>query len=90
MLFLRNTDGKKDAMLTFAFTGFIVVLFKYLVSGVAADIAGHSVNFGTVDASMMAALLTPTLGAYVARRYTDKKFDQKVEESTPGKPAEEE
>lgn len=70
LLWIKNTDGKEDAMLTMAFMALLVVLIKVSLSGVVVGAA----NFGIgPDASMVAALLTPTLSAYVARRYTDKK-----------------
>ena len=70
-IWIRNTDGKRDAVLTMTLMGFIVVLFKFLFAGVT--VMGFSA--GTIDASMIAAVLTPTLGAYVARRYTDKNME---------------
>lgn len=74
-LWINNTSGSPDAMLTMALMGFIVALTKFLLSGFVLTIeAGHTINFGEVDAASIAALLTPTLGAYVARRHTDKKY----------------
>jgi hypothetical protein len=73
-LWITNTEGKPDAILTMTFIGFIVILLKYVVSDVTLNILSFSLNFGNVDAASMAALLAPTLGAYVARRFTDKKF----------------
>ncbi len=71
---LENSDGKKDAMLTMAAAGFAMILLKLLLSGAAIG----SVSFGELDAGIVAALLTPTLGSYVARRYTDQKLDPEV------------
>ena len=58
---------------------FVVVLIKFMMAGVT--IFGFSA--GEVDASMIAAILTPTLGAYVARRYTDKKHETEAQPSRP-------
>jgi hypothetical protein len=70
-LWLSNTDGKKDAILTLAVVSVAVVLAKVLLAGVVIK----SVNLGTPPgADVIAALLTPTLGAYVARRWGDAKF----------------
>lgn len=68
-MWIKNpgTD-KRDTMLTLAIIGFVVVLIKTILSGVEIN----GVTFGTIDSGMIAAILTPTLGAYVARRYTDK------------------
>ena len=63
---MSNTSGKRDAVLTMTFATVIVVLLKVLFSGVKVG----NFAFGTMDAGLVAALLTPTLGAYVARRYT--------------------
>jgi hypothetical protein len=69
---MKNTDGERDAILTMAFIGFIVVLIKVLLSGVV--IGGKDLSLGSIDAATIGAVLAPTLGAYVARRYTDRKF----------------
>jgi hypothetical protein len=75
ILWFKNPEGNEDSMLTFAFIAFNVVIFKVLFGSTSWTI-GHQVwNIAPIDPVMVAALLTPTLGAYVARRYTDKKFD---------------
>ena len=78
-MWMKNTDGKRDAVLTMAFVAFVVVIVKVLLSGVV--IKKFDVSFGTIDAVTIAACLTPTLGAYVSRRYTDKKFAADKEEA---------
>ena len=73
-LWIKNTAGKEDAVLTMSFFAFVGVMVKFLFSGVSVSLsAGHSFSFGTVDAGVIAAILTPTLGAYVARRHTEAK-----------------
>lgn len=73
-LWIKNTAGKEDAVLTMAFFAFAGVMVKFMLSGVSVSLsAGHSFSFGTVDAGVIAAILTPTLGAYVARRHTEAK-----------------
>lgn len=71
MKWIKNTSGKPDAMLTFACGGFVVVMFKVLFDGVSITLGGHPIGFGTIDASSIAAVLTPILGAYVGRKWTD-------------------
>lgn len=71
---IRNSCGKQDAMLTFCAIGLAVVVIKVLMAGVSLSDGAHSVTFGTIDGSIIAALLTPTLGSYTARRYTETKF----------------
>lgn len=60
--------GQKDTMLTMAVIATLSAVFKFLANGVTIE----SVNLGTVDSTLLAALLTPTLGAYWARKHTDK------------------
>lgn len=71
---IQNTDGKPDAMLTFSVLSLGFVLAKFLVAGTTLAILGHSIDFGQTDGASIAAILTPTLGAYVTRRYTDRKY----------------
>lgn len=79
-MWMKNSDGKKDAVLTMAFMGFIVVLVKILIGGVSIKLANHDVSLGVIDAATVGAVLTPTLGAYVARKYTDKKYHRQEKE----------
>lgn len=70
-MWIRNTQGKKDALLTFAVIGFVVVLAKVLLNG--ATVAG--VSFGTVDPALVGAVLAPTLAAYTTKRVVGGKAD---------------
>lgn len=74
VLWIRNTDGKKDVMLTFAFVSLSIVLIKVLFGGIPFEILGSTYMLTPIDAATIGALLTPTLVAYVGRRYTDRKF----------------
>jgi hypothetical protein len=73
-VWIENSEGKKDTMLTFAVASILVVLFKVLFGGIDFHIKGETYTFLPIDAGTIGALLTPTLTAYVARRYTDAKF----------------
>ena len=64
-------SGKKDTMLTLAVYSTAAALVKFLLNGVTVDILGKNINFGTVDAALLGALLVPTLGAYVSRKMKD-------------------
>ncbi len=79
-MWIKNTDGKKDAMLTFSVLGFVFVLIKLMIAGVSISLGDAVYSFGDLDASSVAAVLTPTLGAYVGRRYTDKRFNRQTDE----------
>jgi hypothetical protein len=70
-IWLKNTRGKRDATLTFALVAFVVVVVKFLLSGVSLAVGDHTVSFGELESGLVAAMLTPTLGAYCARRFTD-------------------
>lgn len=76
-LAFKNSDGKRDPILTLAIISVIVVLLKVLGSGVTFNFGGAPVSFGTIDGGLVGAILTPTLGAAVAHRYTDKHFEDK-------------
>lgn len=58
-------------MLTFAVLSFAVVFVRVLFGGMTFDISGKIITFGEMDAATIGAFLTPTLGAYVGRRWTD-------------------
>ena len=68
-IWINHPRSKKpDTMLTLAVASVLIVLIKFAFSGVEIG----SVSLGTIDAGVIAAILTPTLGSYVARKYTDK------------------
>ncbi len=68
MTWLKNTDGKPDAVLTFSAVSLAVILVKFIFS----EITIGPLAMGNLDAGVIAAILTPCLGSYCARRYTDK------------------
>lgn len=78
-MWIKNSDGKKDAVLTMALIGFLVVCIKVLFAGAVLDLGVRTISIGTIDAATVAAILTPTLGAYVSRKYTDRKYHKVAE-----------
>lgn len=68
---MLNSKGSPDAMLTLGVVSLGVVLVKFFLSEVSIG----PLVFGQLDGLVVASILTPTLGAYVARRYTDSKKD---------------
>ncbi len=46
------------------------VIGRFLVSGLSVTWSGRTITFGVLDAGLVAALLTPTLTAYVASRHS--------------------
>lgn len=74
MIWIKNSDGKPDAMLTFATISFLIVTVNLLVSTFGTiTYDGHSIAFQALDSSVMAAYLGATFTAYVSRRWTDRK-----------------
>ncbi len=67
MKWMDNSQGNPDAMLTLGVISLAVILLKLIIS----EITVGPVAFGQLDAGVVAAILTPTLSAYVARRFTD-------------------
>ena len=79
-MWIKNTDGKKDAMLTFAFLAFSVVTLNILLATFGRiSYKEFQITFDSMDAASMTAYLAATFTAYVTRRFTDKKFDTGAE-----------
>lgn len=85
MIWISNTDGKKDAVLTMTLVGFLSIIGKMLAAGTMIHMATRDITIGGIDGSTIAAILAPTLGAYVARKYTDNKFGRYDEPVDPPK-----
>jgi len=73
MYWLKNTSGKKDAMLTFATVSFGVVTANILLATLGHFEFGRlTFSFSSMDSGTMTAYLAATFGAYVTRRWTDR------------------
>ncbi|HEU5118692.1 MAG TPA: hypothetical protein VFT74_19010 [Isosphaeraceae bacterium] len=68
-MFITDTSGNKSLTATLAVVGFFVTMLKLLLSGASISIGSFSYSFGNIDAAMIAAVLTPVLGTYTARRW---------------------
>jgi hypothetical protein len=69
-LWIKNTDGKPDAVLTFALMSVVTVLFKLLLAGLVVSYKTYFTWTITVpDAATIGAVFLPTLGAYVSNKY---------------------
>lgn len=71
-------SAQPDAMLTLGTWALAVVLFRFLFSNVSIG----TLSFGQLDSTVVAAILTPTLGAYCFRKMSDspdKPTSQKAE-----------
>ena len=82
MFWIKNTNGKEDAMLTFAFLAFSVVTLNILLSTFGSiSYADFTLDFQSMDAAAMTAYLAATFTAYVTRRWTDRKYIDSAPES---------
>lgn len=78
-MWITNTAGKKDAMLTFAVVSFAVVTLNMLLSSLdTINIGSTTIVFKSLDSSMVALYLGSTFTAYVSRRWTDKKYSKET------------
>jgi hypothetical protein len=83
MYWLKNSNGKPSATLTFSTIAFFIVMIKVMLTDVAFTTGDKTLNFGTMDAGLALTLLTPTLGAYIIRRWNG--LNKKEEEESTEK-----
>jgi hypothetical protein len=76
MSFWIKKNGRADSMLTIAVYASAIVLLKFLISGIEFQ----GIKFESLDAGVVGAILTPTLGAYVARKWGRKEENVKPQE----------
>ena len=82
MFWIKNTSGKKDAMLTFAFLAFSVVTLNILLATFGrVSWNSFEISFQSMDAAAMTAYLGATFTAYVSRRWTDSKYSGTTDKS---------
>ena len=74
-LWIKDPVGDSSVTVTFAVVSMAIIVFKLAFGGSVLTLPHFVWNIQTIDAGMVTALLGSTLTAYVARRYTDKKFD---------------
>lgn len=71
---IKHPETKKaDATLTFTAYTVIAVVVKFLLSGITIG----DFSFGPIDPALVMALLTPTVGAYTAKKWAPKKTEIK-------------
>ncbi len=74
-MWIKNTSGKPDSMLTFATFAFIVVTINILLSTFGVlDIKDFHFEFKALDGGIMAVYLGATFSAYVSRKWTDTHY----------------
>ena len=76
-MWIKNTSGKKDAMLTFAFVSFAMVTLNLFLSTFGEIVIGENkISFAALDTGALTAYLGATFTAYVTRRWTDKRYKE--------------
>lgn len=75
MLWIKNTNGRPDAVLTFALVSMVIVFFKLMFAGVEFSFDGFKWIVQTIDAATIGAILVPTLGAYVSNKYVNLQYN---------------
>lgn len=74
---VKNSGGKRDAMLTFATVSFLIVTISIILSSISeVTIGGFKATFVPLDSGLASIYLGATFTAYVTRKYTDKKFEK--------------
>ena len=76
MGWIKNSKGKRDAMLTFATIGFSVVTLNILLH-MFSPICDK--NFEMMDESILTIYIGATFSSYVVRRMSDKKDSNEKE-----------
>jgi len=75
-LWIKNSDGKQDAMLTFATISFFIVTLSIILSSISEiNFSNFKITFIPLDPSLASIYLGATFTAYVTRKWTDKKFE---------------
>lgn len=78
MNWIKNSSGKPDAMLTFAFIAFCVVTINMILWSFSPyTIFGKIIIVKLFEQTASTAYLAATFGSYVGRKYTDRKFKNK-------------
>ena len=84
-MWIKNTSGKKDAMLTFAFVSFAMVTLNLFLSTFGEIVIGQNkISFEALDTGALTAYLGATFTAYVTRRWTDKRYKEGSSEELSG------
>ncbi len=77
---MKNSNGKKDSMLTFAFISFMIVSIVILLSVVKSfTVKGVLFEFHPPNDVLLLGYLGATFGSYVTKRYHDNKIVKKEE-----------
>lgn len=76
--FIINSEGKQDAMLTFSALAMFVICINLSLATISGlTMQEFSISFVPMGDTTILALLGSTLGAYTARKATDRHFNFK-------------
>jgi len=73
-IWIRGSDGRPDAVLTFALASIIVILFKILFAGLTITLGSLVFAITAPDATTIGTVFTPMLAAYVSNKYVNLNF----------------
>lgn len=80
-MWIKNTENKKDAMLTFATISFAAITLNILLGNFQSISFGETVfTFSFIDPTTMGVYLAATFSAYVGRKLTDKHYTSRNKE----------
>ncbi len=70
---VKSGDGHEDPVLTMLWLGFIVIIFRVIVSDLTIKVFGQSLSFKPLDPLIIGAFFAPLLTAFVANHYNNMK-----------------
>lgn len=73
-LWFKDADGRPDSVLTFSFFSVWTILLKLFFAGATITLPFFKFTVVAPDATVIGALLLPTLGAYVSNKYVKLNF----------------
>ena len=68
-MLMNDSNGNKSWTHTMSVIAFFIVMLKVLFDGVTVTFGTFTYSFGMIDSFSIAAILGPTVGAYVVRHH---------------------
>ena len=74
-MLMKNSKNEKSVSFTFAVVSFIIVSLAVIIGIIESlQVGAIILTFRSVDASVIFAYLTPILGLYFGRRFTEARY----------------
>ena len=73
-IWIKGSDGRPDAVLSFATAAVAVILFKILFAGLTITLGRLVFAITAPDATTIGTVFTPTLLAYVSNKYVSLNY----------------